>query len=185
MTKPKDEACDFELFRESVGDVRPLRQPLRSDSRAPRPRPTPTQSRLDEQAVVAELLSAPLDPAEIESGEELVFLRPGYQKRYLRRLRRGQYSIEDSIDLHTMNESAASASIVSFVESSVGRGHGCIRIVHGKGLRSKNGPKLKRLTQRLLSRHPAVIAFASCRPQDGGTGAVAVLLRNRKRAPAT
>jgi DNA-nicking Smr family endonuclease len=54
-----------------------------------------------------------------------------------------------------------------------------VRIVHGKGLRSRNGPRLKRLASRLLSRHPAVLAFASCRPVDGGTGAVTVLLKKR------
>jgi DNA-nicking Smr family endonuclease len=61
----------------------------------------------------------------------------------------------------------------------VRRGLGCIRVVHGKGLRSRTIPKLKLMTNRLLRRHPAVVAFASCRPADGGTGAVVVLLKSR------
>jgi DNA-nicking Smr family endonuclease len=53
-----------------------------------------------------------------------------------------------------------------------------VRIVHGKGLRSRaTGPVLKALTDRLLRRRDDVIAFASARPALGGTGAVVVLLK--------
>jgi len=174
---------DLELFRLEIGDVAPLNTTPRSESRPPRPVPAARQRQLDEQAVLSELLESPADPAEFETGEELLFLRSGYQRRYLTRLRRGRYAIEDSIDLHFMNESTASAAIMAFIENAVESGFGCIRIVHGKGLRSRNGPKLKLMARRLLSRHPAVIAFASCKPSDGGTGAVSVLLRNRRRSP--
>ena len=95
------------------------------------------------------------------------------------RLRRGRYSIGDSLDLHQMNEAVASQSLLNFIDRAAARGIGCVRIIHGKGLRSRNGPKLKLMTRRLLSRHRRVIAFASCRPVDGGTGAVNVLLKSR------
>ena len=113
----------------------------------------------------------------METGEELLFLRPGVQKRYLRRLRRGRYSIADSLDLHQMNEATAARVLKEFIEMAAAKRMGCVRIIHGKGLRSRNGPKLKIMTRRLLSRHPLVLAFASCRPVDGGTGAVSILLR--------
>ncbi|MBT8062458.1 MAG: SMR domain protein [Xanthomonadales bacterium] len=175
----------MDLFRLEFEDVQPLNSVPRSDSRPPRPAPAARQRQLDEQAVLTELLESPSDPAEFETGEELLFLRSGYQRRYLTRLRRGRYSIEDSIDLHHMNESTASAAIMTFIDHALDRGLGCVRIVHGKGLRSRNGPKLKILARRLLSRHPSVIAFASCKPSEGGTGAVLVLLRNRRRRPQT
>ncbi len=124
-----------------------------------------------------ELLDVPQDPGCMETREELLFLRPGVQKRYLRRLRRGRYSIADSLDLHQMNEATASRALKEFIEMAVAKRMGCVRIIHGKGLRSRNGPKLKIMTRRLLSRHPLVLAFASCRPVDGGTGAVSILLR--------
>jgi len=96
-------------------------------------------------------------------------------------LERNFLSSMNSLDLHQMNAEAARLAILEFIEHAQQRGHGCVRIVHGKGLRSRKGPVLKWLTRRLLSRHPAVAAFASCRPVDGGTGAVAVLLRNGRR----
>ena len=131
---------------------------------------------------MSELLDLPEDFAELESGEELLFLRPGVQKRYMTRLRRGRYSIGDSLDLHAMNEATAARALKDFIDEAALTGTGCVRVIHGKGLRSKNGPKLKAMTRRLLSRHPLVVAFASCRPVDGGTGAVSVLLKARKPA---
>jgi DNA-nicking Smr family endonuclease len=63
--------------------------------------------------------------------------------------------------------------LVSALESQV---H-CVRIIHGKGLRSgQRGPVLKNTVSALLRRTGAVLAFVSARPVDGGTGAVYVLL---------
>ena len=177
MNKPIDNTEEQAEFRRLIGKVQPLKSTTRTDSRAPQPDPSPRQTQSDEKAVMHELLDAPQDPAMIETGEELLFLRPGLQKRYLRRLRRGRYSIGDSLDLHHMNEATASRALKEFIEMAATRKMGCVRVVHGKGLRSRNGPKLKMMTRRLLSRHPLVLAFASCRPVDGGTGAVSILLR--------
>jgi len=177
--RPADD--DLALFREHVADVQPLKASGRTDPQPARPQPRPRQLERDEQRVLAELLEHPGDPAEVETGEELAWLRPGLQKRYLVRLRRGQYSIAASLDLHQMNATAAHDAIMAFLDDALARAYGCVRIVHGKGLRSKKGPVLKSLARRLLSRHPGVAACASCRPVDGGTGAVAVLLRKTAR----
>jgi DNA-nicking Smr family endonuclease len=177
--EPEHSPDEHDLFRKEVQDVRPLQAGRRSTSRPPRPDPHPHQREADERAVLGELLVSPSDPAEMHTGEELEYLRPGIQRRYLDRLRRGRYSIGDSLDLHQMNREAARTAILDFLDQAQARGIGCVRIVHGKGLRSRNGPQLKRLAGRLLSRHPAVLAFASCRPVDGGTGAVTVLLKMR------
>ena len=181
MTKSSDKNDDLAVFREAISDVAPLKSQRRTDSRAPLPTPHPRQLEKDEEAVKTQLLDEPADFAELETGEELLFLRPGVQKRYLRRLRRGQYSVGDQLDLHHMNESTASQALLDFIDFSTSRGLDCVRVVHGKGLRSKKGPVLKAMTRRLLSRHPLVQAFASCRPIDGGTGAVSVLLKAQKK----
>jgi len=178
--RPADD--DLALFREHVADVQPLKDSGRTTPQQTRPEPRPRQLERDERRVINELLEQPVDPAEMDTGEELTWLRPGLQKRYLVRLRRGQYSIAASLDLHQMNSAAAHDAILEFLDHALERRYGCVRIVHGKGLRSRKGPVLKLLTRRLLSRHAGVAAFASCRPVDGGTGAVAVLLRNTARA---
>ncbi len=171
---------DTDLFRAAVGDVRRIRS-KRDHSRPPPPPPRPAQRERDEARVMDEIAHGPIDYASIETGEEITYLRPGLQKRVLTRLRRGHWRVEDELDLHHMNIEAATGSIRRFLLEADRDRMSCVRIIHGKGLRSgPDGPQLKRLTARLLSRHDRVAAFASAPPHDGGTGAVYVLLRARR-----
>lgn len=179
MSHPEDppERDEYGAFREAVGPVRPVRND-RVVVERPRPRPVPRKREEDERAVVDELLSHPWDPAALETGEELLHARPGIQHRVLRRLRRGQYSVGAELDLHHMNAEAAQSALADFIDESRGRLLTCVKVIHGKGLRSRaGGPVLKRLVSHWLRRHPAVMAFASARANDGGTGAVYVLLK--------
>ncbi|MDE2155414.1 MAG: Smr/MutS family protein [Xanthomonadaceae bacterium] len=168
---------DSRLFREAVGEVRQLDPPPPPPTAA-KPAPHPHMLEADEAAVPGELLDMAFDPALLEVGEELGYLRDGYPPKLLRQLKRGQFSVQDDLDLHQMNAAAAQAGIVAFLAEARQRGLRCIRIVHGKGLRSRaSGPVLKGLTDRMLRRRDDVIAFASARPALGGTGAVVVLLK--------
>lgn len=165
------------VFRKAVGPVRPVRSDRAAIER-PRPRPVPRKRQEDERAVVDELLNHPWDPAALETGEEMFHARPGIQRRVLRRLRRGQYSVGAELDLHSMNAEAARASLNAFLADARHNMVTCVKVIHGKGLRSKGeGPVLKRLVNHWLRRHPGVVAFASARANDGGTGAVYVLLK--------
>ncbi len=168
---------DSRLFREAIGAVRRL-DPVLPPPAPARPAPHPHMLEADEAAVPGELLDMAFDPALLEVGEELSYLRDGYPPKLLRQLKRGQFSMQDDLDLHQMNAAAAQASIVAFLAEAHQHGWRCVRIVHGKGLRSRAaGPVLKGLTDRLLRRRDDVIAFASARPAFGGTGAVVVLLK--------
>ena len=145
----------------------------------PRPPPEPVQSRLDEARVPDELTRTVIDPAEIEVGEELSYLKAGLSPRLLRRLKRGHFSIADEIDLHQMNVEVARGAVKQFLDESQREHRLCIKIIHGKGLRSRSqGPVLKRMVDGLLRRRGDVLAFASAPSSEGGTGAVLVLLRH-------
>lgn len=167
---------DRNLFREAIGEVKPIK-PVQAAPTTKKPAPYPRMLEADEAAVPGELLDLSFDPATLEIGEELSFLRDGYPPKLLRHLKRGQFSVQDEIDLHQMNAAAAQATIIMFLAEAKRDGFRCVRIVHGKGLRSRaSGPVLKGLTDRMLRRRDDVIAFASARPAQGGTGAVVVLL---------
>jgi DNA-nicking Smr family endonuclease len=174
--QPVDEA-DAQLFRDAIGEVRRL-DPVAQPPAAPRPGPRARMFEADEAAVRGELLDSAFDPGLMEIGEELFYLRDGYPPRLLKALRRGQYSVQDELDLHQMNAAAAQKSMADFLAEARHEGLRCVRIIHGKGLRSRAaGPVLKRLTDRLLRRRDDVVAFASAQPAQGGTGAVVVLLK--------
>ncbi len=179
--KSKKKSKDLDLFRKAMADVTPLSVPDRIE---PVPKKTPavaSQLEKDNQEALNELLSHGTTD-ELESGEELIHLKPGYQTRVLQRLRRGHYSVADIIDLHHMDVSTAKQVLLDFIENALSRHHGCVRVIHGKGLRSRDLPRLKLMTNRVLRKHPRVIAFASCRAVDGGTGACDVLLSIKRGA---
>lgn len=171
------------LFRDAVKDVRPLRTSatVAPQGRAPRRRVAKAHfARAERAAVLAETLLPPPRDADLESGEELSFRRDGVQIAVLRRLRRGLYRIDDEVDLHGLTLAQAEAALRSFLSRAIQRRLGCVRIVHGKGLRSGNrGPVLKLMVNRLLPRFDAVVAFSSARLVDGGSGATLVLLARR------
>lgn len=179
--KSGKKTTDEDLFRNAMADVRPLRPAHRVEPAPRRPAAHPRQQELDDLEVLRELLSHG-DVEDHETGEELLYLRPGYQTRLLQRLRRGHYSVSDTIDLHHMDVATARRVLFDFIEDSLKRHRSCVKVIHGKGLRSRNVPQLKLMTGRMLRKHPRVIAFASCRPVDGGTGATAVLLSARPGA---
>ncbi len=99
----------------------------------------------------------------------------------LRRLRRGEVPVDGRIDLHGMGLAAARQHLELFVRTMRARGERCLLVIHGKGRHSPGGlGVLRGEIAAWLSQGPAgesVAAFATAREQDGGEGAVYVLLR--------
>lgn len=170
---PEDRA----LFRSAVRDSRRLEHD-RVEHRLQRPRPIPHSRIRDEAQVLRDLVSDEFHPADFETGEELSYLKPGTQPLLLKKLRRGQYSVAEGLDMHGMTAAVAKIQLTLFLAEVQRRGVTCVRIVHGKGLRSSNrGPVLKHKLNLWLRQREEVLAFCSARPNDGGTGAVYVLLK--------
>lgn len=175
--EPKSKDPDTTLFRESLAGVQPLKQD-RVTPPAKRPAPIPHQSLRDAREVIENLLSGHHDSAEIETGEELLFVRPGLRASVVRKLRRGQYAIQAELDLHGLRVPDAHTLLKQFLRECRLQDKRCVRVVHGKGLGSDGKiPVLKGKLNVWLRRHRDVLAFCSARPTDGGTGAVYVLLR--------
>ncbi|HET7315008.1 Smr/MutS family protein [Salinisphaera sp.] len=171
-------AEDSALFRNMVGPMATVRRNSRRAPARPLPSARPRMREADEAAVMAELLAdAPPDP-DIETGDDLVHRREGVQHAVIRRLRRGHYRCQAEIDLHGMVVEVARRCLTEFLQEALARGYRCVRIVHGKGLRSGHrGPVLKIKVAGWLRQREEVLAYASARPVDGGTGALYVLLR--------
>lgn len=169
-----------ETFRLAVGPLRELSHD-RVEPHRRRLAPIPRSRLLDDQAVLEELANAPLKLDELETGEELVYLRQGLRPELLRKLRRGKFAIRAHIDLHGYTAAAARVALHNFLDECIWAQDACVRVVHGKGLRSSNrGPVLKRGVARWLRQRNDVLAYCSARPADGGTGAAYVLLRCRR-----
>jgi len=166
-------------FKAAMQDVVPLARGHRVASSQPRPAPIPIQRLRDERQVLDESLLSPASPdIGLANGDELVHVRPGVPHSVLRKLRRGQWVIQDEFDLHGMTAEEARLATANFLQECVQQGTRCVRIIHGKGLRSKNRmPVLKRKLAHWLILRDEVLAYCEARPADGGSGAVVVLLR--------
>ena len=173
----RDDSDDARLFRESIGRVRPLRQPDAHAPRKPRPAPHAAQAEKDEARVRDELLVHDIDPAAIEVGDEIHYLKQGQPSKILKQLRRGHFSVRAELDLHEMTVPVARDAVRRFLDEAIARREYCVRIVHGKGRNSEERlPVLKNLVDRVLRQRADVLAFHSPPAAQGGTGAVLVLL---------
>jgi DNA-nicking Smr family endonuclease len=168
---------DKALFREAVGKVTRVRHD-RVQPSLKRVPPVPKQRRHDERQVMEDMLSDVIDPADVESGDELLFARPGIQHGVLRKLRRGQFSVDAELDMHGMTTVVARHALTEFLRTAQFSRSRCVRIIHGKGRGSAQGRAvLKNKVNYWLQQRDDVLAFCSARPVDGGTGAVYVLLK--------
>lgn len=168
---------DRRLFRQAMEGVVPLRRERVEPARR-RPPPIPVQTLRDEAEVLTDMLGGDFDPAELETGEELLFARPGLQHGLLRKLRRGRFSVGAELDLHGKTVAEARLAVNAFTHRARLDGVRCVRIIHGKGKGSLyKRPVLKGKIDHWLRQHDEVLAFSSARQVDGGTGAVYVLLK--------
>jgi DNA-nicking Smr family endonuclease len=168
---------DSALFRRAMRDVVPLKRSPRVLPARRKIRGRASFARAERETVLRESLAIGADLYEVQPGDELIFRRSGVPETVLRRLRRGQYRVEAEIDLHGMTVAEASAQLGDFLRTARVNDLRCVRVIHGKGLRSGNrGPVLKNTVNALLRRSDPVLAFASARPVAGGTGATLVLI---------
>ena len=172
---PDDDERD--LFRRHMSGVARRRVDVVPPAR-PRPEPIPHQTRRDERAVLDELDDQAWEPVEWETGDELVYYQAGVQRRVLGKMRRGGYSVTAELDLHGCTVQQARARLSDFLAALDRRRQTCVRIVHGKGLRSPGRrPVLRNKVAVWLARRRDVLAYCSAPPHDGGLGALYVLLR--------
>jgi len=172
---------DEDLFRAEMAadQVTPIAQAPRAQLDKPRPKPIPVKRMEDEAAIPGELLKDTSGwDADIENGDLITFLRPGLPTEIMRKLRRGQWIIQASLDLHGTTADMARSELARFLAQARHAGMRCVRIVHGKGYRSPGGtPVLRNKVRLSLSLRNEVLAFCDAQPADGGAGAVLVLLK--------
>jgi DNA-nicking Smr family endonuclease len=98
------------------------------------------------------------------------------------KLRGGEFSVQKALDLHGLSANEACDAFHAFLADAVRSRLRCVRVVHGRGLKSKGGPVLKEKLKEWIVRamhRKWVIAFASCRMAEGGPGATTILLHTK------
>ncbi|AFJ01321.1 hypothetical protein Q7C_140 [Methylophaga frappieri] len=175
--KKHDIADDAALFRQEVADAAPLRASNRIN-------PPKVATKIQRHQTAPPLT----DPAPgfsdmvadtlVGNEEVLLFKRPGIQHRQFAKLRAGKIHIEAELDLHGLTSDRAEPMLAEFLMACLQQQIRCVRIIHGKGWSSRdNLPILKSKVNTWLRQHPSVLAFASATVNDGGSGALYILLK--------
>jgi DNA-nicking Smr family endonuclease len=165
MKKPISEE-DKQLFRENIGDVKPLSYDKITH--------TKKKQRLAQQAH-----SEPIDPTPtVTSADILDYAQASIPRQLRKKLKKGELRIEDETDLHGLTVNEAKQMLTDFMQEVINNDCFCVRIIHGKGRDNFNQPILKNFINQYLRQFPEVLAFHSATIKDGGTGAIYVLLNN-------
>ena len=182
-TKQDDKITEEELqfFRDEVSDIRPLVTEKRIETVKKPPSLRPIRNHhahdLEEQSGL-EMMSDPVDLQDAVVEDVLFFARSGIQQKVQKKLRRGEFPVEDELDLHGYTVIEAKIAIQDFISECKRRKIRYARIIHGKGYRSEQKiPILKTHVAYWLPQHKDVMAYSSALPNDGGTGALYVILK--------
>lgn len=173
---------DEALFQaEMMADqVKPIKASDHAALRKPLPKPIAAKRIADEAHVPLELLTDTSGwDDDIETGDLISFLRNGIPREVIRKLKRGQWAVQATLDLHGHTTTSARDELAQFIAGARHRGIRCIRIIHGRGTRSPGGvPVIRNKVRLSLSQRDEVLAFCDAGLGDGGAGAVVVLLKS-------
>lgn len=171
---------DADLFRKAMHDVKPIVQGARVPASKRKPPARARFTAADRALVLIESLKGVGEGEITDTGDEISFRRLGVQDRVMKKLKRGEYRVEEICDLHGLRVDEAKAALRQFLAESLAQHLSCVRIIHGKGKGSgPRGPVIKTAVNMILRKTAPVLAFTSARRVDGGTGAINVLLSNQ------
>ncbi len=175
QSKPEQ---DDDLFRQSLPDVTPLKPSNRIAPSQAKSKLIPRDTRLN--STVPDTLSDH-GTSEAPISE---YLSNGVNRMTLRKLRRGEWPPQDSLDLHGLNSDEARKLLGEFLHHATQQELRCVNVIHGKGWRS-NGREgiLKTHARHWLIQHSQVLAFCEAPQNAGGGGAVWVLLKTSSKQP--
>jgi DNA-nicking Smr family endonuclease len=173
------------LFLAAVADAKPLPPTQKPPSllAKAKPAPLPVMRLKDEAQALSESQLSDMTPELLlQTDDTLSFTRNGISSDTVRKLRKGHWVVQASLDLHGLRSDEARQTFVEFLKACMNRDIRCVRIIHGKGLGSVNRqPVLKGKVLAWLTQREEVLAFCQAPHHDGGSGAVLALLRLPRR----
>lgn len=164
---------ETELLKQAMEGVTPL-SPSGRIPPAAAPRRVQLRPQVPEGTFIADTLSDHSSDAEALTE----FVRNGISRMTLRKLRRGYWPLQGSLDLHGLHSDAARRLLLEFLHQSTQHGLRCVCVVHGKGWHTQGGEGVLKIRARhWLTQCPEVLAFCEAPQSAGGSGAVWLLLK--------
>ncbi len=172
-------------FYNALQDVKPLD----GKERIAPPEPEKIIVQQDQSPLIYDFEEGKLEFALTENNDHVQCNILGLDILTLGKLQQRHYNPEAHIDLHKMNAYEAFHALIGFFKNAFYRDMRCLLIVTGKGLNSfDNRPLLRSKVCDWLIQSPfkhLTLAFCTAKQEDGGSGALYVLIRKRrKNSPA-
>jgi DNA-nicking Smr family endonuclease len=141
----------------------------------PRRPPAPTMSDVISEDYIINVVNLP---------EYMEGSIDGVSPLTLERLRNEEFSVQATLDLHGFSVPEGEEAFRDFIKQATVDQLHCIKVIHGRGLKSKEGPVLKKRLKVWIIRamnRKWVVAFCSSKMCHGGPGATLILLRKNAR----
>lgn len=179
--KKEEVLTDEELFAREMSGVKEIQEfrAIRVGSRKTS-LPCKKGNRESEALTALKEIVAGRRAVNLEDTQEYVeWINEDFRGDITKLLHEGRFSVKDCLDLHGMSVEESEEEVESFFKEALSKRHKCVKIIHGRGLRSPRGPVLKEtLIKRLSGKYRKyVVAFVTARQCDGGLGALYILLK--------
>ncbi len=177
----KDDKTNEEIFREAMMDVSEKKEFRNIPYTSPPTTKLPVPRSENSAEALKEILHGKKKIRLSDTGEYIEWTRPGARKDLAKRLHKGDFAVQDYIDLHGLTLTEAEDALIQFFKEALTKQFSCIKVIHGRGLKSPHGPVLKEALKKWLHGHfrKWVLAYATAKDCDGGLGATYVLLKLR------
>ncbi len=171
---------DEEIFLDAMAGVKEIRKFREISPKKPpgiKSRPVQKEDTLD---ILRQIVNGEREIRLSDTGEYMEWISPNIRKDIARRLHQGDFSVQDYIDLHGMTLSEAEEALFLFFREAIKKRLFCVKVIHGRGLRSPRGPVLKEALKRWLHGvfRKWVLAYATANDRDGGLGATYIILKS-------
>jgi len=181
----KQQAVEANIFQTALGGVKRMPAsdryvpPSVPKSVAPEAAPKRKLTQAEDDALVLKESLSDLFEVDhyLEDDPALNYSAPGVGPDVMKKMRKGHWPVQDELDLHGMNRDQARDALGAFLIKAQQRNHRCVCVIHGRGFGSRGQePVLKSMVHSWLVQK-GVVAFCQARNNEGGEGALIVLLR--------
>ena len=185
-TAEQEQAEDFELFQKEMrgvqkmdhGNIAQVNQPTKKklDAQTLAKRAAAEGPMQTDETILSDT-QAMLNP--VGSQANLSYRIATLQHKVFEDLKAGNLRWFEAVDLHGCTVEEARQAVLQIIQMAKDENQNVIKIVHGKGPEAI----LKTYVNGWLRQHRDVLAFVSAPENQGGTGAVLVLLKRAEKNP--
>ncbi|MBM4136115.1 MAG: hypothetical protein FJ241_04705 [Nitrospira sp.] len=170
---------DDEIFTEAMADVREIYEFRQIPYKSPPKIKLRPICANDGVEILKEIVERKRKIRLSDTGEYIAWNTSHIRKDISERLHRGDFAVQDYIDLHGMTLSEAEEALKRFFRDAMNKGLFCVKVIHGRGLKSPKGPVLKKALINWLqgSFRKWVMAYATAKDCDGGLGATYIIFK--------